>query len=69
MENYDELITRKYWDGLKAKEDLLDKQLILPQRLSVQSELANWFGKDFNKLHVSFTSNLGTNAGSLFEGN
>ena len=48
-----------------AKEDLLDKQLILPQRLNVQSELANWFGKDFNKLHVSFTSNLGTNAGVM----
>ena len=48
-----------------TKEDLLDKQLILPQRLSVQSELANWFGKDFNKLHVSFTSNLGTNAGVM----
>ena len=48
-----------------TKEELLDKQLILPQRLSVQSELANWFGKDFNKLHVSFTSNLGTNAGVM----
>ena len=48
-----------------TKEDLLDKQLILPQRLSVQSELANWFGKDFNKLHISFTSNLGTNAGVM----
>lgn len=48
-----------------TKEELLDKPLILPQRLSVQSELANWFGKDFNKLHVSFTSNLGTNAGVM----
>lgn len=48
-----------------TKAELLDKQLILPQRLSVQSELANWFGKDFNKLHVSFTSNLGTNAGVM----
>ena len=48
-----------------TKEELLNKQLILPQRLSVQSELANWFGKDFNKLHVSFISNLGTNAGVM----
>ena len=48
-----------------TKEDLLDKQLILPQRLNVQSELANWFGKDFNKIHISFTSNLGTNAGVM----
>ena len=48
-----------------TKDDLLDKPLILPKRRSVQSELANWFGKDFNKLHVSFTSNLGTNAGVM----
>ncbi len=47
------------------KADLLDKPLILPERLNVQSEIANWFGKDFNKLHVSFTSNLGTNAGVM----
>ncbi|MGM9947670.1 LysR family transcriptional regulator [Floccifex sp.] len=47
------------------KEDLLDKALILPQRLNVQSELANWFGKDFNTLNISFTSNLGTNAGIM----
>lgn len=44
------------------KKDLLDKPLILPERHGVQSELANWFGKDFNKIQISFTSNLGTNA-------
>lgn len=48
-----------------TKEDLLDKSLILPKRQNVQSELANWFGRDFHKLHVSFTSNLGTNAGVM----
>ena len=48
-----------------TKEDLLDKPLILPRRQNVQSEFANWFGKDFNKLHVSFISNLGTNAGVM----
>lgn len=31
----------------------------------MQSELANWFGKDFNKLHIAFISNLGTNAGVM----
>ena len=31
----------------------------------MQSELANWFGKEFGKLHISFTSNLGTNAGVM----
>ena len=47
------------------KEDLIGKPLILPERIGVQSELANWFGKDFSKLHISFTSNLGTNAGVM----
>lgn len=28
-------------------------------------ELANWFGKDFGKLNIAFTSNLGTNAGVM----
>lgn len=44
------------------KEDIVDKPLILPERPSVQSELANWFGKDYDKLNISFTSNLGTNS-------
>lgn len=49
------------------KKDLLGKPLILPERMGVQSERANWFGKDFSKLHISFTSNLGTNAGVMAE--
>lgn len=48
-----------------TKEDLLDKPLIFPERSNVQSELANWFGTDFEKLNVAFTSNLGTNAGVM----
>ena len=47
------------------KEDLIGKPLILPERVSVQSELANWFGKEFSKLQIAFTSNLGTNAGVM----
>lgn len=47
------------------KEDLLNVPLILPERVGVQSELANWFGKDFEKLHIAFISNLGTNAGIM----
>ena len=47
------------------KEDLLGLPLILPERTGVQSELANWFGKDFEKLNVAFVSNLGTNAGVM----
>ena len=61
MKSDDPLADKEYI----TKEDLLDKPLILPKRPNVQSELANWFGKDFNKLHVSFTSNLGTNAGVM----
>ena len=52
-------------EELKGKEDLIGKPLILPERMSVQSEIANWFGKDFSKLQISFTSNLGTNAGVM----
>ena len=48
-----------------TKEDLLPLPLILPERSGVQSELANWFGKDFTKLNIAFTSNLGTNAGIM----
>ncbi|MDY4670116.1 MAG: LysR family transcriptional regulator [Oliverpabstia sp.] len=47
------------------KEDILEKPLILPERIGVQSELANWFGKDFSRLQIAFTSNLGTNAGVM----
>lgn len=42
-------------------EELKDLPLILPRRLSVQSELASWFGDDFGKLDVLFTSNLPSN--------
>ena len=50
---------------LIKKEDLIGKPLILPERMNVQSELANWFGKDFSNLQIAFTSNLGTNAGVM----
>ena len=48
-----------------TKEDLVDKPLILPERSNIQSEIANWFGKDFTRLNIAFTSNLGTNAGVM----
>ncbi len=48
-----------------TKKDLLELPLILPERPNIQSELANWFGKDFGKLNIAFTSNLGTNAGVM----
>lgn len=36
------------------KQDLFEKPLILPERMGVQSELANWFGKDFNKIQSNY---------------
>lgn len=61
MKPDDPLAMRQYIE----KKDLLGKPLILPERMGVQSELANWFGKDFSKLNISFTSNLGTNSGVM----
>lgn len=54
-------------DPLAEKEyvtakDLSKLPLILPRRLRVQSELANWFGDYYENLNVLFTSNLSTNA-------
>lgn len=43
-------------------EDLRGMPLILPRRLNVQSELARWFGDEFEKLNVVFTSNLPSNS-------
>lgn len=36
-----------------TREDLLGLMLILPERANVQSELADWFGKDFDKLNAA----------------
>lgn len=48
-----------------TKEDLLKLPLIVPERLGVQSELANWLGTDFNQMKIVFTSNFSTNAGIM----
>lgn len=48
-----------------TKEDLINLPRILPERTNVQSELANWFGKEFSRITVAGTSNLGTNAGIM----
>ncbi|MCC8127223.1 MAG: LysR family transcriptional regulator [Clostridiales bacterium] len=42
--------------------DLKEMPLILPHRLNVKNEVANWFGEDFEKLHILFTSNLPSNS-------
>lgn len=50
-----------------TKSKLKDRNLILPSRLNVQSELANWFGEDFDSLNISYTANLGTNAAIMVQ--
>ena len=47
-------------DHVTAQE-LAALPLILPRRIQVQSELANWFGDAYKDLQVAFTSNLSTN--------
>ena len=43
-------------------KDLRDLPLIMPRRLNVQSEVASWFGDDFNHLHILFTADLPSNS-------
>lgn len=45
-----------------SPKDLTDVPLILPRRMNVRSELAHWFGEDFDRLTVLFTANLPSNA-------
>lgn len=42
--------------------DLAEVPLILPHRLNVRSELASWFGDEFDKLNVPYTSSLPANS-------
>ena len=65
--DYIRIMESDHWGvSMKPDDPLADKECITKEDLlNVQSEFANWFGKDFNKLQVSFTSNLGTNAGVM----
>lgn len=76
MDKYDHirLPEREEWGVLMRPDDALAGRkcltaeelsalpLILPRRLSVQSELANWFGSAYSRLNICFTSNLSTNS-------
>lgn len=50
-----------------AATDLAHLPLILPQRISIQSELARWFGDLYPTLNVLFTSNLSTNSAVMVQ--
>ncbi len=39
-------------------QDLRGVPLVFPRRANVQSELASWFGEEFDKADIRFTSNL-----------
>lgn len=49
-------------------QDLKARPIILPSRLNVQSELANWFGDFFDQLNVACTGNLGANSAVMAAG-
>lgn len=49
------------------KEDLRGQSLVFSGRLSMQSELAAWFGDDLSKLDIFATHNLATNTSMLVE--
>lgn len=51
-----------------AASDFEGKPVILPHRMNVQNELANWFGDSFERLHILFTSNLSTNSAIMVRG-
>ena len=51
-------------DTIRA-EQLESLPLILPRRLNVQGELANWFGERFERLNIACTGNLTTNIALL----
>lgn len=57
-------------DSLAEKEsvtpgDLAQRELILPRRMSVQSELAHWFGRKWGSLNVFCTQSLTTNCSMI----
>lgn len=48
-------------------EQLESLPLILPRRLNVRSELANWFGDRFARLNIAYTGNLTTNTALIVQ--
>jgi DNA-binding transcriptional LysR family regulator len=48
-------------------EDLTGVPLILPSRMQIQSELANWFGDTFKNLDVRYTGNLTANVAMIVQ--
>lgn len=65
-------LTMRADDELAAREsirprDLIGRNIILPRRLNVRSELGHWLGSALNKINVVATSNLNPNGAILVE--
>lgn len=64
MQQQEEWVVAMYPDAPLAKldcitpQDLRGQPLIVPRRLNVRSEVANWFGEEYEKLNILFTSDL-----------
>jgi DNA-binding transcriptional LysR family regulator len=50
-----------------TSKDLSGLPLLLPSRLKVQNEVANWFGDAFEHLDIRYTGNLSTNSAVLVQ--
>lgn len=48
-------------------QDLKDQPLIMPSRIRVKAELANWFGRTFDEKNVFSSNNLINNAALMVE--
>lgn len=48
-----------------SAQDLRGQPLILPRRPNVQSELARWFGEEYDQANILLTSNLTANSSVL----
>lgn len=76
---YIRLQTKEVWGAVMRADDELAKQefvtaeqlskrqIILARRPKAKNELAHWFGKYYDKLNISFTSNMSTNASIMVE--
>ncbi len=54
------------FDAIRATQ-LEGLPLVLPRRLNLQGELANWFGDRFEHLNIAYTGNLTTNIALLVQ--
>lgn len=59
-------------EELKSTEGIVEgtvtigcREFAVVETLAKICELVNWFGRDFKKIRIAFTSNLGTNAGVM----